>query len=70
VGLDPFIIRPMESIHELPGAVWLRARSFIPGAIPINQTTVLTVRRQVAATSPFPGATSTTWSHRSPWCFS
>ncbi|HET6406457.1 MAG TPA: CotH kinase family protein, partial [Chthoniobacteraceae bacterium] len=32
------------------------------GAITINQTTVLTVRRQVAATSPFPGATSTTWS--------
>jgi CotH kinase protein/Lamin Tail Domain/Chitobiase/beta-hexosaminidase C-terminal domain len=32
------------------------------GAITINQTTVLTVRRQVTATSPFPGATSTTWS--------
>ena len=32
------------------------------GAIAINQTTVLTVRRQVPATSPFPGATSTTWS--------
>lgn len=32
------------------------------GAITLNQTTVLTVRRQVAATSPFPGGTSTTWS--------
>jgi hypothetical protein len=31
-------------------------------AIPINQTTILTVRRQVTAVSPFPGATSTTWS--------
>ncbi len=32
------------------------------GAISINQTTVLTVRRQVTATSPFPGATTVTWS--------
>ncbi len=32
------------------------------GAITINQTTVLTIRRQVAPVSPFPGATTATWS--------